>query len=129
VTVSAPDTGTYPLEIKLSGTLGQGTSSEQTIPVTQTIPLVVKVGSTSTGIATARLSQTASLMNLGRQLRIVSPNGSAWTLQTRDLGGRLLQTRTGTGTQNIDLPSSQGILLQTLDIGGTQIRALSSSLR
>lgn len=108
VEVTAPDTGTYDLEIKLVGSVGQ--LAAQTTSLETIVPLVVKVQA-ATGVRLAGASK-ALLRADGRNLSVGAEG--AWSLVLRDVSGAIVSRREGTGPADLALPSSSGLLVASL---------------
>lgn len=120
VAASATNTGTYPLEVNLSGTV-------QGIAYIQTKHLTLRVGN-EVGIAESK-SVATRLVNMGSAVRVECEAGKAWTLQVRDLEGRLLLERAGTGTQSVPLASVHGVAVQELLADGQRLRQIAVPVR
>lgn len=112
VTASAADTGTYLLDIKLLGSVANGTE------LTQIVPLVLKVGP-SVGVTRG----AGSFQGLSRardrlQVRGVGADQS-WTLELVDLAGRVVARHQGRGEQSLAAPSGQGVLVARWRVGSS----------
>ena len=121
VTASAADTGTYLLEVKLLGSVDNGTE------LTQIVPLVLRVtpsvGVSRAGDAMVRLARSGNLL----QVRGLGADQD-WQLDLVDLSGRTVQRLEGMGSQNVRLPSSSGVLIARLRTGSTLIQQVLPAL-
>lgn len=111
VTTSAPDTGTYLLEIKLVGSVANGTE------LTQVVPLVLKV---APSVGTSR--PTARALGLTRSGNLLSLRGigadQGWQLELVDFSGRRVLRQEGFGSRDVQIPSGQGLLIARFRTGG-----------
>lgn len=106
VAVAAPDTGTYRVEIKLVGSVGQ--LNAQTTSLEQVVPLVVKVVPTT---AVKPAHRKGDLRIKGALLAVTAEPGEEWSLEFRDLGGRKLGATRGVGAVDLPLPEGSGLVV------------------
>lgn len=110
VTASAGDTGTYLLDIKLLGSVANGTE------LTQIVPLVLKVGP-SVGVTRGAGSPQA-LVRTGDRLVLRGVGADQpWTLELVDLSGRVVARHEGRGEQTVSAPARQGVLVARWRVG------------
>jgi hypothetical protein len=120
ISASARDTGTYEIVVPLTAVVG-GLDYTQNVPLTLIVsePIPVKVNAQSVPVV--------RMVNAGGMVRVMCASDAAWKLSVRDISGRLLMTRTGTGAGAISLPVATGMLLQTLEVGGTRLQQFAVS--